>query len=324
MNSPLVLVPTPADDLMLQACSDLRLLRLYDEQDPDAVLAERGHEVVAVANPGEGPLDAALLDRLPNVRLVAHFGVGYETVDVAEAVRRGVVVTNVGGSNDEEVADTAMGLLLMAVRELPRAERYLREGRWPDGPYPVTSLSLQGRALGLLGIGNIGQAVARRAEGFGLSIGYHARSEREHLPYRFHPELVGMAEEVDVLVVAAPGGPGTRHLVDAEVLRALGPEGVLVNVARGSLVDEQALVEALRTGRIAAAGLDVYEDEPHVPAELLALDNAVLLPHVGSASLPTRRRMAELGAANIASWLADGTALTPVPEARELAETPRR
>ena len=321
MTSPLVLVPTPGNDMLLDACSRLELLKLWEQPDADAVLAERGHEVVAVANPGEGPLGADLLDRLPNLEVVAHFGVGYETVDVAAAVRRGVVVTNVGGSNDEEVADTALGLLLMTVRELARAEQYLRAGRWQEGPYPLTDLSLQGRTLGLLGFGNIGQAVARRAQAFGLEVVYHARNERPHVEHRFYPDLLEMARAVDVLVVAAPGGAGTRHLVDAEVLRELGPQGVLVNIARGSLVDQEALVEALRAGTLAAAGLDVYEDEPDVPQGLLDLDNAVLLPHVGSASVPTRRRMAELGAANLTSWFADRTVLTPVAEARELAAT---
>lgn len=321
MTDPLVLVPTTPDSLLLEACSGLRLLRLDQADDPETVLAERGDEVLAVANPGEGPLGADLLDRLPNLELVSHFGVGYETVDVDAAVARGVVVTNVGGSNDEEVADIALGLLLMTVRELGRAERYLRAGRWQaEGPFPLSPTSLRGRRLGLLGIGAIGRAVARRAQGFGLEVAYHARTEREGLDLRYVGSLLELARQVDVLVVAVPGGAGTRHLVDADVLAALGPQGVLVNIARGSVVDQQALIEALRSGALLGAGLDVFEDEPHVPEELLALDGAVLLPHVGSASLPTRRDMAALGARNLTSWFADRTVLTPVPEARELAE----
>ncbi len=192
------------------------------------------------------------------------------------------------------------------------------QGSGRTARYPLTDLSLQGRTLGLLGIGDIGQAIARRAQAFGLDIAYHARSERDQLDYRFYPTLLEMARDVDILTVAAPGGPQTQHLVDAQVLRALGPQGMLVNIARGSVVDQQALVEALRTGSIKAAGLDVYEEEPDVPRELLELDNTVLLPHVGSASLPTRRRMAELGAANLASWFAGRTPLTAVAEARAL------
>lgn len=320
MTEPLVLVPTRPDALLLEACSGLRLLRLDEADDADAVLAERGAEVRAVANPGEGPLGADLLDRLPNLELVAHFGVGYETVDVDAAVARGVHVTNVGGSNDDDVADVALALLLMTVRDLGRAEQHLRTGRWEaEGPYPLSPTSLRGRRLGLLGIGAIGQAVARRAQAFGWDVAYHARTEREGLDLRYVGSLLKLAEQVDVLVVTVPGGPATRHMVDADVLAALGPQGVLVNVARGSVVDQQALVDALRSGALLGAGLDVFEDEPHVPADLLEVDGTVLLPHVGSASLPTRRDMAALGARNLTSWFADGTVLTPVPQARELA-----
>lgn len=317
MTSPFVLMPSPADAIVLEACAGLRLLRMWEQPDAEEALAQHGHEVVAVANPGEGPVGKELLDRLPNLEIIAHFGVGYETVDVDEAVRRGVIVTNAAGSNDDEVADTAMGLLLMTVRELARAERHLREGHWREGAYPLTKLSLQGRNLGLVGIGHVGQAIARRAEAFGLSIGYHARSERK-LNYRYYLTLLEMARDVDIPMVAAPGGPATRHLVDAEVLRTLGPQGVLINIARGSLVDEQALIGALRAGDIKAAGLDVYEDEPNVPRELAELENTVLLPHVGSASIPTRRKMAEFSVANLRSWFSDRTALTPAAEARDL------
>lgn len=321
MADPLVLVPTRPDDMLLEACSGLRLLRLDEQDDPDAALAEHGAAVTAVANPGEGPLGADLLDRLPNLQIISHFGVGYETVDVDAAVERGIVVTNVGGSNDEEVADIALSLLLMTVRELGRAERYLRAGRWEaEGPFPSCPTSLRGRRLGLLGIGAIGQAIARRAQAFGLEVAYHARTERPDLDLQYVGSLLELAHQVDVLVVAVPGGPATRHLVDAEVLAALGPHGVLVNIARGSVVDQGALVHALRSGALLGAGLDVFEDEPHVPEELLALDGAVLLPHVGSASVPTRRDMAALGARNLTAWFEDRTVLTPVPEARGLAE----
>ncbi len=320
MTDPLVLVPTEANDLMLEACSGLRLLRLYEHDDPDATLAEHGEHVVAVANPGEGPLGTALLDRLPNLEVISHFGVGYETVDVDAAVARGVVVTNVGGSNDEEVADIALGLLLMTVRDLGRAEQHLRAGRWEaEGSFPLSPTSLRGRRLGLLGIGAIGRAIARRAQAFGLEVAYHARNERDDVDLPYVGSLLELAQEVDVLVVAVPGGPGTRHLVDADVLAALGPQGVLVNIARGSVVDEQALVAALRSGALLGAGLDVFEDEPRVPEELLALEGTVLLPHVGSASLPTRRDMAALGARNLTSWFESRTVLTPVPESRDLA-----
>jgi lactate dehydrogenase-like 2-hydroxyacid dehydrogenase len=319
MSSPLVLVPTRANDLLLKACADLTLLTPWAEEHPEAVLSARADEVVAIANPGEGPLGEDLLARLPQLQVISHFGVGYDTVDVGAAVQRGVVVTHTAGANDEEVADTALGLLLMTVRELGRAERHLREGRWAaEGHYPLTDLSLGGRTLGLLGIGHIGQAIARRAVACGMTVTYHARTERD-VPYRYIADLHALAEQSDVLVVAAPGGPATHHLIDAQVLRALGPQGVLINIARGSLVDEDALITALEQGWIHGAGLDVFEDEPHVPAALLAQQSAVLLPHVGSASLPTRRRMAALGAANLQQWFTDRRVLTPVAEARGIA-----
>lgn len=318
MNLPLVLVPSPAPEIVLEALRGrFELLRASDHNELDAILATRGEEIEAIANPGEGPLGKDLLERLPHLRLIAHFGVGYDTVDVPEAVRHGVIVTNVAGSNDEEVADTAIGLLLMTVGELAQAQEHLRSGRWHGGPYPLTRFSLQGRTMGLLGIGHIGQAIARRAEAFGIRVGYHARHERD-LKHQYYSDLRDMARDVDILVVATPGGAATQHLVDKEVLRELGPEGVLINIARGSVVDEQALIVALADGTLGAAGLDVYESEPNVPSELLALRNTVLLPHVGSASVPTRRRMAELGVANLLSWFTDGTVLTPVPEARDL------
>jgi lactate dehydrogenase-like 2-hydroxyacid dehydrogenase len=252
------------------------------------------------------------MDRLPNLQIIANLGVGYDNVDVAAAAERGVVVTNTPGVLDDEVADTALGLLLMTVRELGRAEQYLRAGRWESAAYPLTPGTIAGRRLGILGLGRIGEAIARRAEAFGMTVGYHNR-HRKDIAYRYYPTLLEMAGDVDTLVIVVPGGAATKHLVDAEVLRALGADGVLVNVGRGSVVDESALVEALRTRTILAAGLDVHEDEPHVRPELLELPNAVLLPHVGSASVHTRRAMGRLVVDNLASWFDTGAALTPVP-----------
>ena len=214
---------------------------------------------------------------------------------------------------DDEVADTALGLMLMTVRQLPQAERYLRAGLWPKGAYPLTP-SLRGRTVGIVGLGRIGKAIATRVGGFGLDVVYHGRNPQAGVAYRYYPSLVDMAKASDILIVVAPGGPGTRHIINREVLEALGPDGVLVNIARGSLVDEKALIEALRTGKILAAGLDVYENEPNVPAELIALHNAVLLPHVGSASVKTRQAMAECVVGNIFAWADGKPPLTPVPE----------
>lgn len=262
-----------------------------------------------------GRLGAEVMDRLPALEIIANFGVGYDNIDVAEAARRGIVVTNTGGVLDEEVADLTLGLLLATVRRLPQAERHLREGRWEQGAFAL-SPTLRGRRVGILGLGAIGKAVARRLEGFGVDIAYHGRSRQDGVAYPWYPSPRALAEAVDVLVVVVPGGAATTGLVDADVLAALGPQGVLVNVARGSVVDEPALIAALQQGTIQAAGLDVFAHEPHVPEALLALDNVVLLPHVGSGSVATRTAMGQLMIDNLSAWFASGKALTPVPETR--------
>ncbi|MHA6621573.1 2-hydroxyacid dehydrogenase [Pseudonocardia sp. DLS-67] len=313
MTRPTVLMPVPMHDVVVDGCEErFELLRLWEAADPDALLAERRDDVRGLAVGSHSRIDAALFDRLPKLEIVANFGVGYDSVDVDAATERGLVVTNTPGVLDDEVADTALALLLMTVRELGRAERYLRAGRWAaEGHYPLTDLTVTGRKLGILGLGRIGEAIARRAEPFGMTVGYHNRSAKD-VPYRYYPSLLEMARDVDTLLVVVPGNAATRHLVDAEVLTALGPDGVLVNIGRGTVVDEAALVDALKTRTIRAAGLDVFEDEPNVPRELIDLDNAVLLPHVGSASKATRRAMGQLVVDNLTAWFTDGRALTPV------------
>jgi lactate dehydrogenase-like 2-hydroxyacid dehydrogenase len=314
---PVVLMPGPMHPAVATGLEGhCELIRLWEETDPDAVLAARRDEIVAVAT-GGGLIDGAFLDRLPAVRIVASFGVGYDRIDATAAAERGVVVTNTPGVLDDEVADTALGLLLMTVRELPQAERYLRDGKWPDGPYPLTRATMHGRRMGILGLGRIGQAIADRVAPFGISVAYHNR-RRKDVGYRYYPSLIEMARDVDTLMIVIPGGESTRHLVDAAVLEALGPDGILINVARGSVVDEQALVDALRANTILSAGLDVFEHEPKVHPDLLTLPNAVLLPHVGSATIPTRTAMGNLVVDNLRNWLAHGTPLTPVPESAEL------
>ena len=310
-----VLMPDAGMGLVADLIAErLPLHRLWLETHPDAWLAEWAPKLRAVATSTHlFPVDAAFMLRLPRLEIVASFGVGYEHIDAKWAGEHGVVVTHTPGVLDDEVADIAMALTIMAVRRLPQAERYLRAGEWLRAPFPLTA-SLRGRTMGILGLGRIGKAIARRAQGFGLNIVYHGRRAQTDAPYPFYPSLTEMAKASDILMVAAPGGAATRGLVRDEVLRALGPGGVLVNVARGTLVDEQALIEALRTGAILAAGLDVFENEPQVPAELVALDNAVLLPHVGSASVTTRRAMADCVVTNLVAWSRGEPPLTPVPE----------
>jgi lactate dehydrogenase-like 2-hydroxyacid dehydrogenase len=225
-----------------------------------------------------------------------------------------MVVTNTPDVLTEEVADTAVGLLICTVRELPQAERYLRAGKWPKANYPLSRATLRNRTVGLVGMGRIGQAIARRLEAFGVPIVYHTRQPRADLPYPHYPQLIDMAKAVDTLVVIVPGGAATRNMINAKVLEALGPDGILVNVARGSVVDEAALIEALKQRKIFAAGLDVFVNEPEVPAELLALENAILLPHLGSASVYTREKMDQLLVDNLLAWSRGEAPLTPVPE----------
>ncbi len=285
--------------------------------DRDALLASVGH-VRAMAVTAIIPVDDALLARLPHLDIIASFGVGYDHIDAHAAARRGVIVTNTPDVLTDEVADTALGLLLSTVRELPQAERYLRAGNWRERHYPLSRATLRNRTVGLVGMGRIGAAIARRLEAFGVPVVYHARQPRQEVPYTHYPNLINLARAVDVLIVIVPGGAATRNMINAEVLEALGPEGILINVARGSVVDEPALVEALKKRKIMAAGLDVFANEPEVPAELLTMENVVLLPHVGSGSLFTREKMDQLVVDNILAWAQGIPPLTPV------AETPWR
>jgi lactate dehydrogenase-like 2-hydroxyacid dehydrogenase len=291
------------------------LHRLWLEPNPDLWLAEWGPRTRAIAmTGGHARLDEAYMRQFPNLEVISSFGVGYDNIDAKAAARRGIIVTNTPGVLDDEVADTALGLMIMTVRQLPQSERYLRAGEWSArGNFPL-SPSLRGRTVGIFGLGRIGKAIAKRIEAFGLPIVYHSRHAQAEVPYRYYASLVEMAKAVDILIVIAPGGPATRHIINAEVLEALGRDGVLINVARGSLVDEKALIEALRNKTILAAGLDVFEHEPSVPQELIALANTVLLPHVGSASVKTRRAMAECVVSNVLAWAEGKPPLTPVPE----------
>jgi lactate dehydrogenase-like 2-hydroxyacid dehydrogenase len=290
------------------------LHRLWREPDAEAALARIAPNIRAIAGTWHAPkIDASLMSKLPRLEIVSSFGVGYDHVDAAWAGAHGVVVTHTRGVLDAETADTAMALTLMAVRRYPAAERYLRAGSWPKAPFPL-SASLRGRTMGILGLGRIGKEIAKRARAFGVDVVYHGRKPQDDVPYLYYPSLLSMAEACDILLIAAPGGATTRKIVDREILEALGPDGVLVNIARGSLVDEAALIEALASGKILAAGLDVFENEPQVPEALLKLDNAVLLPHVGSASGPTRLAMANLVVDNLFSWMDGKGPLTPVPE----------
>jgi lactate dehydrogenase-like 2-hydroxyacid dehydrogenase len=255
---------------------------------------------------------------LPALEIVGHFGVGYDGIDAAHAATLGIAVTNTPDVLTDEVADTAVALTLMTVRELHHAEAHARSGDWETkGPYPLTRFSMRRKSVGIMGLGRIGLAIAHRLESFGVTLHYHNRSKRSDVAYPYHATLGDLAEAVDILLIAAPGGASTDRAVDATVLKRLGPDGILINIGRGSTVDEAALIEALQSGTIAAAGLDVFADEPRIPAELRALRNTVLLPHVASASRDTRIAMGDLVADNLSRWFAGQDLATPVPESAE-------
>ena len=270
----------------------------------------------AIALLASRTVDQRFMAAFPALKIIASFGVGYDHVDARWAADHGITVTNTPGVLDEEVADTALGLLLCTVRELPQAMAYLKAGHWRRAPYRLTPATLRDRTVGLVGMGRIGQSIARRLDAFSVPVVYHARHPSSTASYRYHADLVGMAAAVDTLIVIVPGGAATHHLISREVFDALGPNGILINVARGSVVDQSALIAALASKRILAAGLDVYENEPEVPRALMELDNVVLLPHVGSASRYTRDRMQKLVVDNLLAWAAGEDLLTPVAESR--------
>jgi hydroxypyruvate reductase len=282
------------------------------ESDP-AAFAKIAPRIRAIAASGESKVPASLIEQLPALEIISVFGVGYDGVDVAAAKAHGVMVTHTPNVLNDDVADLAIGLMLAAARQLPASDRYVKEGKWPTGPMPLAR-KVSGARLGLVGIGRIGQAIAQRALAFNMSVAYSARTPKADLPFKYLPTPAALAAESDYLVVITPGGAGTRKLINADVLKALGTKGILINVARGSVVDEAALIDALQNGVIGGAGLDVFESEPNVPEALRAFPQVVLAPHIGSATTQTRQAMADLAFNNLKSHF-DGHAVhTPVPE----------
>lgn len=311
-----VLMPAQMAPVVIEGLQGkVTLHRLWEAADQEAEMARLAPlvEAIAIGGAGHAPINAALMGRFPNLKIVSSFGVGYDHIDAAWAGRNGIIVTNTPDVLNEEVADTALGLLLCTARRLPQADRFLRAGEWLKGNFPLTD-SLRGKTMGILGLGRIGKAIARRGEAFGLKIAYHGRKPQADVAFPYYASLEDMARAVDILMIITPGGAGTAKLVNAKVLEALGPQGIVINVARGSVIDEEALVAALQNGVISAAGLDVFVDEPRVPQALIAMDNVVLLPHVGSASVATRRAMGQLVVDNLLSFLSGKGPLTPVAE----------
>jgi lactate dehydrogenase-like 2-hydroxyacid dehydrogenase len=290
------------------------LIKLWEQADPDAYLREHSSSIRAIAGGNKKRMDSAFFSQFPNLEIVSSFGVGYDGVDAGWCGKNNIMVTNTPDVLTDEVADLALGLLISTIRQLPQSDAYLRRGDWVSkGAYPLTT-TLRGRKMGILGFGRIGKAIAQRAEAFGVEIVYHGRRKQEDVAYQYFADLTEMAKSVDILMSVAPGGDETKHLINGPVLTALGPEGILINVGRGTVVDERALIDALKSKAILSAGLDVFEDEPRVPQALIDIPHTVLLPHVGSASHHTRRLMGQLVVDNLTHWFTGKGPLTPVAE----------
>jgi lactate dehydrogenase-like 2-hydroxyacid dehydrogenase len=313
-----------ADVLMIEPLAPLivegveakfTLHRLWEAPDRDALVARLAPSLRYIVAGGSfhRKVDAGTMAKLPHLEFIASFGVGYDHVDTKWAGQHGIVVTNTPDVLTEEVADTALGLLLCTVRQLSQAERYLRAGKWPAGDFQLTA-SLRDRTVGIIGLGRIGKAIARRLDAFRVPVVYHGRSPQAGVSYRYYPDLIDMARDADILMVVTPGGAATRAMINARVLEALGPDGILINMSRGSTIDDAALIDALKNRKIHSAGLDVFAHEPNVPSELIEMDHVVLLPHVGSASHHTRNAMGQLVVDNLMAWTSGKPPLTPVPE----------
>ncbi len=316
MSAPQLLLIGPASERMLSRLTDVFEIRHMPEHPKALPSADRAKfEYVYVNDHGGVPAD--LMNALPKLRMISNYGVGYDSVDVRTAVKRGIVVTHTPNVLNDDVANTAILLMLATSRNLLADNAYIRAGRWSiEGPAPLSS-AVRGRKVGILGLGRIGMAIAEKLAVFGVVISYHNRSRR-NVPYRYFGDLEEMARDCDILICAAPGGQTTRRMINRSVIEALGPSGILINVGRGSVMDEPELIAALRDGRLGKAGLDVFANEPEVPPELLTLENATLLPHVASGTVETRDAMGDLAVENLIQFHATGKAVTPVPECNPL------
>jgi lactate dehydrogenase-like 2-hydroxyacid dehydrogenase len=317
MSKPALLNTGPMMALIEEGTAkDFEVHRLHEVGDQEALLRKIGPAVRAICTGSHTGVktDEAMMALCPGLQIIGNFGVGYDTIEVPAAARRGIVITNTPDVLTEEVADTTLGLLLATVREFYDAEKWLRDGRWPkEAEYRLTA-SLRDRTVGIAGFGRIGKAIARRLEAFGLGVSYFGRKPQAGVSNRYYDDLVAMARAIDTLILVIPGGPTTANLVNAAVLEALGPRGILINMARGSVVDEAALLAALRARKILRAGLDVYVGEPNINPAFLELDNVTLLPHVGSGSIYTRSAMGQLVVDNLVAFAEGKPPKTPVPE----------
>ena len=318
MKRELLLFGTAKPRMREQLEKNFNIIAHSDVADDVAFWSEKASSIEAIAANGHGHLTRELMEKLPNLKIISSFGVGYDSIDAVAAADLGIVVAHTPNVLNADVSNTAIMLMLAVSRSLVADDAYLRAGRWvKEGAAPLRQ-SMDGRKVGVVGLGRIGLEIGRKLEAFDMDISYHSRSQKDGVSYRYFPNLVEMAKEVDFLVVITPGGATTNKLVNREVMDALGSEGTLINIARGSVIDEAEMVKALQDGRLGAAGLDVYEKEPHVPEALFAMDNVVLLPHVGSATIGTRQAMSDLVVENLDRFFAEGKATSPVPECAHL------
>jgi len=308
-----ILIMSPMLPSVEEALSErFTVHKLYEAEDRDAFLTSIGGRIRGVATNGHTGCPPHIMTKLPNLEIISSFGVGYDAIDAEDCRSRGITVTNTPDVLTDAMAEITMGLMIALCRRIPQADAFVRTGRWErEGNYPLTG-ELTGRTLAILGLGRIGKEVARRAQAFKMQVVYHGRTRQAHEPYPYYRDLVQMARDTDWLVSIVPGGAATRHLINREVLDALGPDGMLVNVGRGATVDEPELIRALREGRLGGAALDVFEDEPRVPQAFHGMDNVVLSPHQGSATHKTRWAMGDLMVRNLKAHFDGLPTLTPV------------
>lgn len=307
----------PSKPIVDKGFSDQFILHHFERKsDLERLSPAVAGKIRGIAVTDSVPTDKTVQGMFPKLEIISSFGVGYDHIDTGHARDNNIVVTNTPDVLTEEVADVALGLLITTLREFVKADRYVRSGLWTTQKYPLSVGSLRDRKVGMVGMGRIGQAIGRRLDACRVPVVYHSRNPAAGVSYKHYPDLIEMVKAVDTLVIITPGGAATAKMINADVMKALGPRGVIINVARGSVVDEPALIAALKSGTILAAGLDVFASEPAVPDELKAMQNVVLLPHVGSASVVTRNAMDQLVVDNLKAWFGGKPPLTP------LAETP--
>jgi lactate dehydrogenase-like 2-hydroxyacid dehydrogenase len=318
MKPELLFYGTPKPGMMDQLSLKFEITNANELIDDTAFWSGKSSEVEAIAITGHGKLTDDLMAKLPKLKIISSFGVGYDSIDAISAAKRGIVVSHTPNVLNADVSNTAIMLMLAVSRRLVVDDTYLRAGRWAkEGAAPLRE-SMDGRKVGIVGLGRIGLEIGRKLEAFDMEISYHTRSKKDDVAYQYYSNLVELAKNIDFMVVITPGGAETEKLINREVMNALGSDGILINIARGTVIDETEMVKALQDGRLGGAGLDVYEAEPNVPEALFELENVVLLPHVGSATIGTRQAMSDLVIKNLFSFFDTGKAIAPVPECSDL------